>query len=139
MTTAELRCEDPLKLTQRTFKRFAAHITGELGIKMPISKIEMVQSRLLRRIRQLGLTSFDDYCDYYFDSDSGSQERQHLVNAITTNKTDFFREPQHFADLVHDVLPSVCPPTNRVQRMTIWSAGCSSGEEPYTLAIVLGE
>ena len=128
------------ELSPKTFARFAEFITSELGIKMPESKLTMVQSRLLRRVRELQLNSVEQYSEYFFTS-SNADEREHFVNAITTNKTDFFREPDHFDFLTRVALPSLsrtrsCSPGSR---LNVWSAGCSSGEEPYTLAMVLGE
>lgn len=128
------------ELSPKTFARFAQFITGELGIKMPESKLSMVQSRLLRRVRELQLKSVEQYSEYFFTS-GNAEEREHFINAITTNKTDFFREPEHFDFLTRIALPSL----NRTagyrpgSRLQVWSAGCSSGEEPYTLAMVLSE
>jgi chemotaxis protein methyltransferase CheR len=127
-------------LSRQSFDRFAQFITGELGIKMPESKRTMVQSRLLRRVRDLGLESVESYCDYFF-ADSNSGEREHFINAITTNKTDFFREPEHFDFLTDTALPALwrMHAGSGRYRLKAWSAGCSSGEEPYTLAMVLSE
>jgi chemotaxis protein methyltransferase CheR len=126
-------------LSQKNFDRFAAYVTGELGIKMPDSKMTMVQSRLMRRTRELQLDSIDDYGRYFFATES-SEERQHLINAITTNKTDFFREPEHFDYLVKTALPKLRAGIDpRMFRLNVWSAACSSGQEVYTLAMVLSE
>jgi chemotaxis protein methyltransferase CheR len=133
------RSGNPDGLSAESFNRLANFITGELGIKMPESKISMVQSRLLRRVRDLRLESLDEYADYFFASPS-TEEREHLINAITTNKTDFFREPEHFSYLTKSVLPALEHGRGRRgERFKAWSAGCSSGEEPYTLAMVLAE
>lgn len=124
---------DTVELSTASFARFARFITDELGIKMPESKFTLVQNRLLRRVRDLGMQSVDQYGEYFFAS-SNEEEREHFINAITTNKTDFFREPQHFEYLQDVVLPSISD-----SRFKVWSAGCSSGEEPYTLAMVLSQ
>jgi chemotaxis protein methyltransferase CheR len=131
---------DTGELSRRTFARFAEFITSELGIKMPESKLTMVQSRLLRRVRELQLNSVEHYCEYFFTS-SNADEREHFVNAITTNKTDFFREEEHFDSLTRVALPSLCCTAGYRpgSRLNVWSAGCSSGQEPYTLAMVLSE
>ncbi len=128
------------ELSQASFARLAKYITDELGIKMPESKASMIQSRLLRRVRELGLSSVEQYGEYFFET-AHAEEREQFINAITTNKTDFFREPLHFEFLTRTVLPSLAGnPSNRFGwRLKVWSAGCSSGEEPYTLAMVLSE
>jgi chemotaxis protein methyltransferase CheR len=126
--------EDITRLSARSFSRLAAFITSELGIKMPEAKLPMVQSRLMRRVRELGFDSVDRYTEYFFNSPDAADERIQFINAITTNKTDFFRESVHFDYLTGTVLPPLAGRTVR-----IWSAGCSSGEEPYTLAMVLSE
>jgi chemotaxis protein methyltransferase CheR len=130
--------DEVTELSPATFARFARFITCELGIKMPDSKLTMVQSRLLRRVRDLRMESIDQYGEYFFAS-ANVAEREHFINAITTNKTDFFREPEHFSYLRDIVLPAFSRVADRGQRFKAWSAGCSSGEEPYTLAMVLAE
>jgi len=129
----------PSELSPATFARFAGFITGELGIKMPPSKLSLVQNRLQRRIRELQLASLEEYADYFFAA-SNFAEREHFTNAITTNKTDFFREPEHFAYLCDVVIPTLTPQIIRCgERFKAWSAGCSSGEEAYTLAMLFSE
>jgi chemotaxis protein methyltransferase CheR len=132
-------CTVSTALSLKSFNRFAHYITSELGIKMPASKMTMVQSRLLRRARELQLSSIDEYGEYFFDG-SNDEEREYFINAITTNKTDFFREPEHFGFLVKTALPNLCAGVDpRMSRLNVWSAACSSGEEPYTLAMILSE
>jgi chemotaxis protein methyltransferase CheR len=129
----------PVALSLKNFDRFACYITSELGIKMPESKMTMVQSRLLRRARELQLGSIDAYGEYFFAS-TNSDEREYFINAITTNKTDFFREPEHFGFLVNTALPNLrAGVDHRMSRLNVWSAACSSGQEPYTLAMILSE
>lgn len=135
------RAAEPVSaaLSAKSFERFASYITGELGIKMPESKFTLVQSRLLRRARELQLGSINEYGEYFFAS-SSDEEREYFINAITTNKTDFFREPEHFDYLVRSALPNLRAAAEpRKSRMNVWSAGCSSGQEPYTLAMILSE
>jgi chemotaxis protein methyltransferase CheR len=130
---------EPVELTAASFARFANFITAELGIKMPQTKFEMVRGRLSRRVRELKMASLEQYADYFFAYANGD-EREHLINAITTNKTDFFREKEHFDFLCKVVLPAVGHDrllTN--ERFKVWSAGSSSGEEAYTLAMLLAE
>src|SRR5579863_7617551 len=126
------------ELSPASFAKFAGFITRELGIKMPESKTTMVQSRLLRRVRELRLNTVEQYAEYFFDF-SHAAERDHFINAITTNKTDFFREPDHFEYLINTALPAFGRQSGgRMNyRLNVWSAGCSSGEEAYTLAMLL--
>jgi len=128
------------RLSPREFQQLGEWIQAGCGIRMPPSKRIMVEARLRRRLRALGMTSFGDYCAHVFGA-SGEDERAHLVDAITTNKTDFFREPQHFEYLVRAALPELVRSRGAGLRrpLAVWSAGCSTGEEPYTLAMVLGE
>ncbi len=133
--------EENTTLSPQSFERFARFITGELGIKMSEAKVPMLQSRLMRRLRQLHLGSLEEYQEYLFQSPNTNEELVHFINAVTTNKTDFFREPQHFDYLTNSALPELAQihGGNPVWRYRVWSAGCSSGEEPYTLAMVLSE
>jgi chemotaxis protein methyltransferase CheR len=87
------------------------------------------------------MNTFKDYCDYFFSDEGKRNELQYLINEVTTNKTDFFREPDHFAYLIETVLPKLLEDMDRSNAGTvnIWSAGCSTGEEPYTLAMFLNE
>ncbi len=126
-------------LTDRQFADFSEVITTQLGIKMPASKKTMIQGRLFRRVRDLGLGSFKEYHQWFF-SHPGAQESEleHLLNLATTNKTDFFRESAHFDFLANEVI-SEWRQTGGSREFCIWSAGCSSGEEPYTLAMALME
>lgn len=130
-----------IRISASSFGRLSQYITSELGIKMPENKLTMVQSRLMSRVRHLGLHSIDEYCDYLFSTTESDEERVHLINAITTNKTDFFREPRHFEYLTRTALPELerSGKMTRNGRLAVWSAPCSSGEEPYTLAMVLSE
>ncbi|MFO1498348.1 MAG: CheR family methyltransferase [Verrucomicrobiota bacterium] len=131
---------DPLQLSRDSFARFARLITQELGIKMSEAKAPMLQSRLMRRLRHLQLPSLDAYQEYLFNSPGAEEERVHFIDAITTNKTDFFREPRHFEYLTRTALPDLAPrSTDQPWHFKLWCAGCSSGEEPYTQAMVLSE
>ena len=131
--------EERLRISPRSFARLAQFVTAKLGIKMPESKVPMIQSRLIRRLRELGLGSIEEYCEHLFSPGGAESERVHFINAVTTNKTDFFREPKHFVYLARTALPKLTPGGVRGGRILVWSAACSSGEEPYTLAIVLSE
>lgn len=126
-------------LTAEQFADFSTLITTQLGIRMPEGKRVLLQSRLHRRIRELGMDSIDEYHRRFFSEPAmQATELEHLLNLATTNKTDFFREPAHFDLLVDDVLPAWRKrPPSPVFR--VWCAGCSSGEEAYTLAMTLLE
>jgi chemotaxis protein methyltransferase CheR len=128
------------QLSPESFNRIAGFITRELGIKMPESKLAMVQNRLARRTRDLGLASVEEYAEHVFEAAPDAPERIQFIDAVTTNKTDFFREPQHFEYLTRNVLPAITRSSaGQDHVITVWSAGCSSGEEPYTLAMLLSE
>lgn len=105
------------------------------GIVLGDHKREMVYSRLARRCRALGVDNFDQYI-HILESDN-SDELSHFVNSITTNLTSFFRESHHFDFMLETVLPEVFEANTDTKRVRIWSAGCSTGEEPYSLAITL--
>lgn len=123
------------------FERLSEFIYAESGIKMPYSKKTMLEARLQKRLRAMGLSSFDEYCTYLFSPDGIANELVQMIDVVTTNKTEFFREPQHFEYLVEHTLPELINRTGAGIRrpFTIWSAACSSGEEPYTLAMVLDQ
>jgi len=129
-------------MTQAEFSRFSEFIIGQCGIKMPPSKKIMLEARLQKRLRTLGLGSFRDYYEH-LQSKEGRGELVHMLDAVTTNKTDFFREPGHFHFLVETILPGFLDERGNTrpsgQPIRIWSAGCSTGEEPYTLAMVLAD
>jgi chemotaxis protein methyltransferase CheR len=108
-----------------------------IGISLSDAKQALVYGRLARRLRQLGLDSFDQYCEL-LQRDGGGELKQ-FTNAITTNLTAFFREPHHFDYLAATVVPELKRNKAAAKRLRIWSAGCSSGEEPYSIAMVLAE
>lgn len=125
------------QLSPANFKRLAEFIHGYSGIKMPTSKRTMLEGRLRRRVRAVGAGSLDDYCRQIFAGTADHAEVVHLIDAVTTNKTDFFREPSHFDFLVRTALPELLETGRR--RIKAWSAACSIGAEAYTLAMVLEE
>jgi chemotaxis protein methyltransferase CheR len=133
MTTSQT----PLTMSEAEFEAFR-HLLYELsGITLNDNKREMVASRLAKRLRHYALNSFADYHQFLLDSQTSERERQEFINCLTTNKTDFFRESHHF-DFLRDVLiPKLRAKGTRQVR--IWSAACSTGEEPYTLAMTLQE
>jgi chemotaxis protein methyltransferase CheR len=128
-------------MSNREFDRLSEFIVGHCGIKMPPAKKIMLESRLQKRLRTLGMGSFAAYCDFVLESPDGTGELVHMIDAVTTNKTDFFREPVHFQFLAETALTEFVADEEATGRkkFSVWSAGCSSGEEPYTLAIILSE
>ena len=122
-------------LDMRDFQRIATLIGAEVGIKLPPAKRLMVEGRLRRRLRHLHLNSFAQYGDYLFRQDGLNRELPYLINAVTTNKTDFFREPNHFDYMREVALPTL--QEKGVRRIRAWSSACSIGAEPYTIAMVL--
>jgi chemotaxis protein methyltransferase CheR len=128
-------------LSSRDFTRLSRLIYEQSGIKMPDVKKQMVEARLGKRLKSLGFQSFGAYCDYLFSSEGLEQELIGMIDLITTNKTDFFRESTHFDYLVQKVLPEWVRKQKALsgRKLSVWSAGCSTGEEPYTLAMTLNE
>ena len=123
-------------LNDREFRRLASYIERELGIRMPDSKRVMLESRLQKRLRLHGFCDYREYVDYVFSDQGSRTEMINMIDAVTTNKTDFFREADHFDFLRSRILPRLTEhEAGRI--LNFWSAGCSSGEEPYTLAMVL--
>jgi chemotaxis protein methyltransferase CheR len=117
---------------------FIRHVIGEnAGIVLGPNKRQLVQGRLARRLRELGLPTYEAYCEHV--RDSGPEELVDLINAITTNVTAFFRENHHFEALASYMLPEAMKRNTANRRLRIWSAGCSTGEEPYCIAMVAGE
>lgn len=108
---------------------------------MPDSKITLVESRLRKRMRILEFVSFEQYVNYLFSPEGEQNERIPMIDCITTNKTDFFREAGQFKFLVETAVPELTKlyGSNANRQYKIWSAGCSTGEEPYTLAMVLSQ
>ena len=125
--------EFPFTLTD--FQTIASIVYERSGIVLAAHKRDMMYARLARRLRTLGLRSFGDYCAL-LNSSKSTQEVGFLINAITTNLTKFFREPHHFEHLRKHVLPALAVNARgNGPHIRVWSAGCSSGEEPYSIAM----
>lgn len=121
------------------FETIVGLVREQTGIVLGHHKRDLVYGRLTKRLRAIGLNAFAEYCELLQSAD-GEAERRMMVNAITTNLTGFFREPHHFEFLGSKVLaPIVRDATAQTRRIRIWSAGCSSGEEPYSIAMTLRE
>ena len=126
-------------ISTRDFGRLRSLIYAQSGISLNAEKKTMLEPRIKRRLRNLNLNSFGDYCDYLFGPHGEKEELVHLLDVVSTNKTDFFREPEHFEFLVEKAIPDLVARNESGRPLLIWSAGCSTGEEPYTLAMVLME
>jgi chemotaxis protein methyltransferase CheR len=122
------------RFTKEDFDRIAALLHRESGIHLHRSKASRVYSRLAKRLRALRIESFHEYCKLVAE-DGG--ERLNMLAALTTNVTRFFREPHHFEHLKSSVLPQLLEAARRGAPVRLWSAGCSSGEEPYSIALTV--
>jgi chemotaxis protein methyltransferase CheR len=136
--SAELQRESGMdRLTSRDFRRLSEYINDYSGIKMPEAKQTMLEGRLRRRLRATGHATLTDYCRYLFDQDGLAAEAIFLIDAVTTNKTDFFREQIHFDFMRNEALPDLR--RQGVNSLRSWSSACSIGAEPYTMAMVIAE
>jgi chemotaxis protein methyltransferase CheR len=123
-----------IKISQREFELFRDYIYNEVGIALAPHKITLVQGRLSKRLRQLGLDSFRDYYDRMIHDRTGEELFQ-LINAISTNVTTFFRESSQW-EFLEENLPNLLA-HKKQKKLRIWSAACSSGEEPYSIVMFL--
>ncbi len=126
-----------IQLGDQEFNFIRTVVEKNAGIILNATKRQLVQGRLARRMRELGLSTFAEYCEVV--RNGGPEELVGLINAITTNVTSFFREVHHFDSLSAVMLPEAMGRNERSRRLRIWSAGCSSGEEPYSIAMAAAE
>ncbi len=126
------------RFTRKDFDFLRKISNQRTGIVVTDDKFDMFYSRLSRRVRSLGLHDFAAYCAFVREDASGNEVLE-LVNAITTNLTAFFRERHHFDYLTREIIPQIKQSNASQRRFRIWSAGCSTGEEPYSLAMTLQE
>lgn len=126
-------------ITDEELHLFQDLVRREAGISLADSKRQLLVARLSRRLRALGLHTFTEYHAYLMKPETGGDERLRMLDCITTNKTDFFREKHHFDYLRDTVLPQIARRSTHggLKRLRIWSAACSTGEEPYSIAITL--
>ncbi|UYO53962.1 CheR family methyltransferase [Rhodopseudomonas palustris] len=128
------------QLSDRQFRSLAELIEDQVGIKMPNAKRLMLEGRLHKRVRALNYSGVSEYVDNLFDKSVLDDELTHLIDVVTTNKTDFFREPQHFDFLRTVAVPDLLKLPNRKSNdLKVWSAACSTGMEAYTTAMVLDD
>jgi chemotaxis protein methyltransferase CheR len=132
--------EAALHLSDRHFRSISELIEGEVGIKLPPGKQLMLEGRLQKRIRALNYPGPNEYVDALIDGGSADSELVHLIDCVTTNKTDFFREPSHFAFMKNVAVPNILAARQRGPAgLKIWSAACSTGMEAYSTAMVLDD
>jgi chemotaxis protein methyltransferase CheR len=130
---------EPPSLSDAEFARFQRFVREEAGISLTDAKRSLLVGRLSRRLRELGLGSFEAY---YEQVQASAQEQVHMLDCLSTNETHFFREPQHFHFLCERVFPAwraAAAAGRRSQHLRVWSAACSTGEEPFSLAMLLCE
>ncbi|HEY0917737.1 CheR family methyltransferase [Devosia sp.] len=138
---AESKAPPADRLREEDFSRLAALLSSQTGIKLPAAKRLMVESRLRRRVRELGLASLAEYGRTLFEEDGLAHELVHVIDAVTTNKTDFFREADHFDCLANRIVPLLLAGRGegRLSPLKIWSAASSTGAEAYTIAMVMSD
>jgi chemotaxis protein methyltransferase CheR len=125
-------------LSDFDFNRLSSFISNNYGIKLPITKKVMLQARLQKRLADNNIASFKEYCDFVLSEKSTDSEIIHMIDVVSTNKTDFFRESTHFDFMKSDILPEFLQ--NRPgETLKVWSAASSSGEEAYTIAMVISD
>ena len=128
--------EGEFLFTEDDFRKIAQILHSHAGIALAEGKAALVYSRLAKRLRSLGLRSFREYCALVEDK-QGVDERQAMMAALTTNVTRYFREPHHFDHLRDVVMPKLVDRARRGGRIRLWSAACSNGQEPYSMAITV--
>jgi chemotaxis protein methyltransferase CheR len=126
------------ELSDRDFERLSQFIYTNYGIKLPMNKKIMLQSRLKSRLKENGIATFKEYCDFVLTGKGGEAEIINMIDVVSTNKTDFYREAIHFDFLKQQALPEMVL-VQGLNHIKVWSSACSSGEEPYTLTFVLSE
>lgn len=135
-----MRSHHPNSLSPKEFERVRTLVESKLGVLVPENKRAMVQSRLARRYRQLGFDKIKDYCDYVFGEGASTKEPSLLLEAITTNFTYFYREPQQLDYFASHILPDLVLAAADCRRpLCVWSAACSTGEEPWTIAMLIDD
>ena len=132
----EVMASGEYPLTRRDLQQIASMIYSDAGIFLNDTKASLVYSRLSKHMRQLGLLGFRDYCDLV-SSPAGAAERKEMLSFLTTNFTRFFRENHHFEHLKNEVLPGLVQRAKSGGRVRIWSAACSDGQEPYSIALTV--
>lgn len=130
-----------IEIKDNEFQRLSNLVSDKFGIKLPVDKRIMFQSRFQSRLRELGMDSFKAYCDFIFKPENTAAELSKMIDLVSTNKTDFFREKEHFDLIYNRFLPELIDEKKKGVRQLVncWSAGCSNGQEAFSLAITLEE
>ncbi|MDN3513932.1 MAG: protein-glutamate O-methyltransferase CheR [Candidatus Brocadia sp.] len=130
-----------IDINDKEFSLFQRLIYNESGINLTPAKKELLKSRLMKRLRERSLTSFKEYYQYVTEEDTTGEELVSMLDCISTNLTEFFREAAHFDFLSEEVIPVLLENKrkNRDKKIRIWCAGCSTGEEPYSISMILTE
>lgn len=128
-------------MSDQDFRLVGEFIQKEYGIKMPLNKKVMLESRLLKRVRELDMASYEQYIEHVFSKEGIDKELINMIDVVTTNKTHFFRESDHFRFLAQHILPDLenHHSLGKKSKLLAWSAGCSTGEEVYSIAVTLSE
>ena len=134
---SKISCFSEMSLND--FNRLSNFISSNYGIKMPVEKKIMLECRLQKRMRHLKFSSYHDYCNFIFSKQGLVDEMHNMIDVVSTNKTDFFREQKHFNYLNKNILPAFIGLKSSPKMLNLLSAGCSSGEEAYSLAMILNE
>lgn len=120
--------------TEEEYQRFCDFIYNTAGINLTEKKYSLVNNRLRRRVRHHNFNSYNEYFQWVLNNDEGKEELENLINQITTNVSSFFREPKQLKTFFEELLPDLA---KKQSGLRIWSAGCSTGEEPYTIAMIM--
>ena len=139
MPHEESKISDFGEMSINDFNRLSNFISSNYGIKMPVEKKIMLECRLQKRMRHLKFSSYKDYCNFIFSKQGLINEMHNLIDVVSTNKTEFFREQKHFNYLNNVILPEFINQESSPKTLNLLSAGCSSGEEAYSLAMILDE
>ncbi len=130
--------DDKKELSELDFNKLSSFIYSNFGIKLPLAKKTMLQSRLLARLKANNIDSYKEYCNFVLSGKSGESEIINMIDLVSTNKTDFYREPAHFDFMKQVILPEYYQ-NNSEKQFKVWSSASSSGEEAYTIAMVISE
>jgi chemotaxis protein methyltransferase CheR len=136
MRPPDTSLEGPAQLSSDQFARIAAIAKREAGLSLAITKRSMIGTRIARRLRETGKADFSSYLDH-IETAEGAGELGLLISALTTNVSHFFREEHHFRTLLSDVMSRLAPEARAGRRIRIWSAGCATGQEPYSIAMAI--